>query len=205
MYNIFALPRSGHNFIIDCLNLRHPSLVDLEGGRGRWTLFDRLDKSKIDNKNIIIQRDLYNWLSSFLTHRKRISTIENKKIHNLHKEACIQSWYELSLECLRYTSYIKDPFIIKYNTFVSDENYKKSIYKHFNVEYNNMFLKVAAHGGGSSFDRMKYNGQASDMSTMNRYDQIDADVRKEIEQLVMTNKMLTDINNKLFPGFENGK
>ena len=69
------------------------------------------------------------------------------------------------------TNYIKYPskVFINYNEWVDSDEYKESIRKKLLIPTHHVSSIVRNNGGGSSFDKLRYNRKAGDMAVNDRY------------------------------------
>lgn len=75
-----------------------------------------------------------------------------------------------------YELYLNPPpnvHIIIFDKWFMDINYRKEISKSLEIEFTDLTLnKVAKAGGGSTFDKLEFDGRAQEMNVLNRYKQM---------------------------------
>ena len=161
-----------HNYIYGLDNF------DLNG-------FKHIFKNKF-NKILIINRDPYNWIASnlkLLDYRSRLvflslkftPTKESKKFQQ-------RKWFGYTMARLEmYKQYIKqslgdinlmnESFIdISYNEWFISKDYRKKIANKLKLDFTDNGLNtVEGYPFGSSFDKFKFNGHATEMDVLNRW------------------------------------
>lgn len=84
----------------------------------------------------------------------------------------INKWLEIAKEYKGVTNHVPGFVKVYYDQFFVDEEYRRTICTQINGTYNENEINVVARaGGGSSFDRVNYDGNASDMRVLERYKQ----------------------------------
>lgn len=79
-------------------------------------------------------------------------------------------WKELAKEYLGITSYLGEDVIkINYNEWFRSKSYRKEISANFGEFTDKNFDFVPGIGGGSSFDRRKYDGKSKNMQVLTRW------------------------------------
>lgn len=119
---------------------------------------------------VIINRDPYNFIASCLNRcrinpSKRCSTYDGVR-------GLIDGWKELLKESLGETSVLKgyNTYDINFNKWFSDIRYRKHLCEYLDMSFTDDGLNdVLLNGGGSSFDKLKFNGQAQQMNVLERY------------------------------------
>ena len=142
----------------------------------------RLDKVY----NIVVLRDAFNNLASYmkLTKRYRDRTIEN---WGKFKE----NWKTQAREVLNPTFTIP----ILYNKWKVSSEYRRSICVLLGLRFTDFgFNRVPHNGSGSSFDEMNYDGKASEMNTLKRYEEEE----KDGLFLELIDQELVDLTRKVF-------
>jgi hypothetical protein len=107
---------------------------------------------------MVILRDPYNWFASWIQCKHKVDSSESGL-----------AWY---LTYLQYVINQGNPFICFNRWFVSEE-YRRGL-EHFLdlCESDDNLQRVAANGGGSSFDDTQYDGRAQDMAVLSRFEQV---------------------------------
>jgi len=129
--------------------------------------------------DIVIVRDIYNWLASSLVlcARKPLSPygysscIDSKIYHKL--ENAIAIWQIHAEEALGTTSHLQQPTLpILFNCWFVDQSYRESICETLGVPYQDTTLDyvTSVYGRASRFDAQRYEGHASDMQVLNRWE-----------------------------------
>ena len=124
----------------------------------------RIDVLKPTNPPVLIVRDAWNWVASKITQKKKFGNYDEQRKQNIHREIAL---YKTYLKALINS----DEFLgVNYNLWFVSDHYKKTIARKLNLKTIDKGLqKVSSHGSGSSFDGMKFNGNAQEMDVMNRY------------------------------------
>ena len=143
--------------------------------------------------DIIIIRDIYNWLSSTLVECRRDNlslfpqyatkkninswyhyavTIDGRDYINL--DSLMKSWITHAEEVLGKTDFLAPPkYFILYNRWLLEEQYRKDICEFLGVEYRDELIHHVArvYGKAGSFDYAKlYDGRAQTMALMHRWE-----------------------------------
>lgn len=140
--------------------------------------------------NILILRDVFNWLASLLMTKgesrpklnlypeynilgrkdwaKYASVLPVRNYHSTNKEY-LGFWKCYAEEFLGKTDYLKDKKIcISFNQWFLDEDYRIKIANLLNLEYSDLSLDYA--GSPSSFDKTQYyHGDAQGMGALDRW------------------------------------
>ena len=87
-------------------------------------------------------------------------------------ERLLGKWLAIAKEFKGVTNHVPGFIKIYYDQFFTDETYRRNICSQLNGVYNEDELNVVARaGGGSSFDRITYDGNAAEMKVLERYKQ----------------------------------
>jgi len=122
---------------------------------------------KSDGVVVLQLRDFLNWYSSYFVHRGGKVNIKIVKRY----EELMQVFYSPEDQVIR----------IMYDDFVQSLEYRKNICQQLEGRYNEIKLdSVRNSGGGSSFDGIKYNGNAQKMNVLKRYKQVDPLIYKKV-------------------------
>lgn len=140
--------------------------------------------------NILILRDVFNWLASILMTKEEVrpkldlypeyntlgrkdwarhaSIIPERNYHATNKE-CLEFWKCYAEEFLGRTNYLKDKKIcVSFNQWFLNEDYRIKIADLLNLKYSDFSLDYA--GSPSSFDRRNYyRGKAQEMKALERW------------------------------------
>ena len=127
-------------------------------------------KEKLD---LIILRDPFNLLAS---RRKYIGQLDRKTTYISGLKPS-QLWITYANEYLGVTKYLRNKKIaVNYNKWCSSKKYRAELANSLGIVFTDHgFGKVAKFGGGSSFDSTKYDGQASEMETTQRWEKFKYD------------------------------
>lgn len=119
-----------------------------------------------DVRYIVIVRDPYNWLASFLLHPKT-----QRPGWDVNIPGRIAIWKEHVREALGETNVLGDNVIfIDFSRWVKSEEYRKEIAVRFDLEYSDKGLDdVLSAGDGSTFDGIRFDGKARQMKVLERY------------------------------------
>lgn len=142
--------------------------------------------------DIIILRDVYNWLTSTLVECRRTNlsqlpehasknpqawfhyacTIDAKDYINI--DIIMRSWILHAREILGKTNFLEEPkYFILFNRWLQEEQYRKDICKFLGVEYREELIHQVARvsGKAGSFDSAPlYDGKAQTMLLMHRWE-----------------------------------
>lgn len=91
-----------------------------------------------------------------------------------------------------------DTVIIKYNNWVSSKKYRQEIAYQLDIPFVDKIEYVPTYGGGSSFDKLHYQGRGSQMRVLERW-QIIRDVYPELFEDVLIKELSQQIFG-FFPG-----
>ncbi len=106
-------------------------------------------------------------------------------------------WKELAREYLGITSYLGEDVIkVNYNKWFKEKSYRRLLSKHFGRFTDKNFDFVPGIGGGSSFDRRKYDGRSGNMQVLSRWrDYIN---KERYYKNIFEDKELMDLSSKIF-------
>lgn len=126
------------------------------------------------NYTILLMRDPFNHFASIMKkHIKKGKTGKDAP----PQAKIVKLWVQFAREALGETSYLpKDTVFINYNKWFLEEDYRKSISQLLDLEFTDRWLnKVTKHGTGSSFDKVKYDGNAQEMDVLDRWKEFEND------------------------------
>ena len=150
--------------------------------------------------DLIIIRDPFNLLASRIKGNRKRENARNFDLMKVYSKKLTlpELWIAYAKECLNETDYLKNKkIVIKYNSWFSDESYRKQIAEKIGLEFSDLgFNEVVRAGGiGSSFDGTSFSGQASKMDVLSRWKiLIDDPLFRELTN----NKELIEYSTKLF-------
>jgi len=151
-------------------------------------------KSKTYN-SLIVLRDPYNLIASKL----RWYRGEKWKPSKQELDQTPVLWKMYAKEFLSQTSYLKNKICINYNNWFSSRDYKKQLaQKLFLSSFDKGVEKVAQWGPntwGDSFDNTKFEGQASQMKVLSRWQAFKDD--SEYIKLI-SDKELQSLSHQIF-------
>jgi len=123
-------------------------------------------------KYIVVIRDPYNLFASRAKKEEDLKSVgknTTSMVGNLTSEA-IELWKELAYEYLDNKSILKNKICVNYNLWSSCKKYRQKLAKKIGIYFTDEgFREVPVFGNGSSFDFMKYNGNAQNMKIHERY------------------------------------
>ena len=155
-----AVKRSGHAFVgrmirswCDC------PYVDMENFR-----ISQLRTLKLKSNVVLVlqTRDLLNWWASYSRSRSTMNT------------GMGQIWYRIAR--LFYQDNLQEFKVVKvdFEQFFDSQEYRMGVCAALDGIYNEDKLHhIALNGGGSSFSRTKYDGNAQEMPILERWKQVD--------------------------------
>jgi len=127
-------------------------------------IFENPDNLLVDTKRevsekyaIIILRDPYNWLTSLSTDKKRQKNIDN----------FIQLWKETAEKFFIHKPN-ENYYPVNYNRFISDKEYRRKLSFYMNENFSDKGMNRVS-SKGSSFDGNKFDGNAQNMPTKDRW------------------------------------
>lgn len=108
-----------------------------------------VDKEELNNKTIIIIRDIYDNIISRLKVNQTPKFVWWSEINHSY----INVYINILKEALGYTNYYPNKVIINYNDYISNNNYRNNILStYFNLSYlDSMSKEIPTYGGGKSF------------------------------------------------------
>lgn len=120
---------------------------------------------------LLILRDPFNLFASRMSWEGEEDRITLNFEGKLGKKVLIGLWKSYAREYLGQTHYLKDKVIVvNYNRWFSDKNYRTELAEKLGLEFTDKdFRKVSTAGGGSSFDKIKYDGYADKMRVFDRW------------------------------------
>ena len=132
-----------------------------EFSENKEELLDGIELGEV--KTIMILRNPWNQMASHIQWRPESSPDRRNYVIEL-----ISDFQD------DYLTGIKDIDFIIYDKWFQDINYRKQISEKLGLEFSDEGLQtVVSIGGGSSFDGIKYNGNAQEMDVLSRYKQVD--------------------------------
>lgn len=146
--------------------------------------------------DLLIIRDPFNLIASRLKSGKIDVKTETKDMVDL--------WIDYAKEFLGETEYLNQSKIcLNYNEWFQNVEYRKEIANQLELEFSDRGKdEVSYHGGGSSFDRRKLEGKATQMDVLNRWKHFCDD--PNYRQL-LNNQQLIEYSERIFgqiPGTE---
>jgi len=120
--------------------------------------------SKKDCVIVLQIRDLLNWYASCLAMRDTLEKIHVEWMNGYKK--IIQEFY--------VPTYLKDHTVVyvTYDTFFIDQDYRKRVCFELGGIYSEEKLEVIEGYARSSFSKYSHNGEAQEMTVLNRYTQV---------------------------------
>jgi hypothetical protein len=116
-----------------------------------------------DVLNVVILRDPFNWFASLTMRLLYQLKDEGVRFH-------IDDWKSHAREFLGRTNILKRKVTINYNTWFVNPAYRRAVAKSLKVPFTDKnFQKVATEGGGSSFDKTRFNRKAQKMKVFDRW------------------------------------
>lgn len=161
------------------------------------------DKNKIFGNpdrevNVVILRDFYNWLASYMRLSDSVLSIEDGAEQ-------INSWVSYAREYSSKTDHLAsiDKVGVLFNVWHSSESYRREIAERLQIPFTDAnFNKVSRERGGSSFDQRKYNGRANEMKLDKRWARFIQERPprhiKRYKQLVALHPEARDLNDQIF-------
>jgi len=127
--------------------------------------------------SIIILRDFFNWAASLT---KYWSNVPLKNRSPNRRVNFVKTWKTYAREFLNITNILPDKIPLNYNTWCDSKEYRQTISTKFGDHYSDKTLETVAlsgifmtpGGAGSSFDRFKHQGRASEMLVKHRWMQM---------------------------------
>lgn len=136
--------------------------------------------------DILILRDPYNTFASLIK--------SGEKFNNL--DFIIDKWLEHAREYLGLSNYLHNRVSISYNQWFQNKAYRQKIAENLGLIFTDAGINtVSVVGKGSSFDRVNYDGKASQMTVLSRYqDFLDHPVMLK----VLANQELNELSQEIF-------
>jgi hypothetical protein len=121
-------------------------------------------------RDVLILRDPFNLVASRL-HSGRAS------VKHRHEDV-LSIWLEHAREYLGEQNSLTNKVAINFNAWASDPTYRKALADKLGLVFADTGVdSVPTIGGGSSFDRLSYDGRASEMDVQGRWRQFEDDDR----------------------------
>lgn len=156
--------------------------------------------------NVVIVRDVYNMLASYMKKATKCMTME--KGQNI-----LRLWKTHALEYLGSTSHLssQERVGVCFNKWQLDKRYRQGIAKQLGIEFTDAnYQNVPPEGRGSSFDRRSFDGKASQMEIHTRWKQFleTSDTKRvnRYRELLMSSPRALELSNEIcghIPGTEN--
>ncbi|MEM1169856.1 MAG: hypothetical protein AAGJ08_12450 [Cyanobacteria bacterium P01_H01_bin.35] len=129
-----------------------------------------LGKSAI-RYDLLILRDPFNLLASRL---KTSSKVSHFLSVNSQNKTMVDLWLDYGKEYLGQTNYLKhNKICINYNQWFADIEYRRQIADKLQMEFSDAGIdQVNSFGGGSSFEGKQFDGKASSMDVLNRWQKV---------------------------------
>ena len=151
--------------------------------------------------DLLILRDPFNLLASRLKTSSKVSYFLSVNSQN---QTMVDLWLDYAKEYLGETNYLKhNKICINYNQWFADIEYRRQIAEKLQMEFSDAGIdQVTGFGGGSSFERKQFNGKATSMDVLNRWQKVSDNPRyKEF----FTNQEILKYSERIFgdiPGTE---
>jgi len=136
---------------------------------------DRSLGKSLHRFDILVLRDPFNMVASML---KKTDKTELKK----YREASITNarldlWKEYAREFLGLTNYLtNNKLVISFNKWTVNRQYRRSLAEKIGLKFTDHSMSsVSEFGKGSSFDGLKFNGQADKMKVLERWKEFETD------------------------------
>lgn len=183
-----APSRSGHFFI---QNMIRSWLVGVPIYNAEDLVPRKLWKAPLKNNTIVVLqiRDLLNWYSSTVQANVNGRCTLSEDVLRYHFTIKTKIWWRTAKEFYGLTDYLSAFQVLRvdYDEFVKSPQIRKNICRELGGQYNEDRLnEIHKAGGGSSFDRFKYNNSGSVMNVLNRYQQISSEYYKYFDVLQQT-------------------
>ena len=156
--NKYDYKKSGWRRFVD---MRESSTVQQIFSFEDYYVRNVISKLKFDNYHlVVVVRDAYNLLASTLKY------VENRggndsDYYLKHRDERVKRLLE---------HYSQSKYHINYNKWVISKKYRDEVANYFNLKNTDRGLEeVGDFGKGSSFDRLKFDGKASEMNVFERY------------------------------------
>jgi hypothetical protein len=109
---------------------------------------------------LLLLRDPFNWLAS----------VYAKASASLDADGALAAWGEYAREYSRDSGKLPQAIPISYNRWLSDRDYRGGIASQLALCGDDRYFRVVTpHAGGSSFDGMRFNGNAARMRLTDRW------------------------------------
>jgi len=136
--------------------------------------------------NILIMRDLFNWLAS---------KIKGGQADNLVE--LLLSWESQAREYLGLTNNLLPKILINYNRWCQDLDYRQELAGELGADtFLASWEKMLIHGGGSSFDGLNYATNASRMDLLKRFEYFKDD--NQYRDIIAQNRHLVALSEQIF-------
>jgi hypothetical protein len=140
-----------------------------------------------DNKYIIILRNPWNIVASQI---KKISDMGGMNNMDINRDTDV--WIEFYKHYIEKTK--PNTHYIIFDKWFIDIEYRKKISTDLGIEFSDINLNhVSGIGGGSSFDKVNFNGNAQKMNVLKRYEEMASD--KKMLNFLKTEKAI-ELKNK---------
>ncbi|MDY7004753.1 MAG: hypothetical protein SWX82_12555 [Cyanobacteriota bacterium] len=132
--------------------------------------------------DVLIIRDPFNLFASRL--KKRLQMEKNNQLTENYKfdflsvrdphQTLADLWINYAKEYLGETNYLKhNKICINYNQWFADVEYRRQIADKLQMEFSDTGIdKVTSFGGGSSFEGKQFDGKATSMDVLNRWQKV---------------------------------
>lgn len=139
--------------------------------------------------DILILRDPYNNFASLIKKEESINLSKNP-------DAIIKKWIEHAKEYLGLSNYFQNRISISYNEWFTNKAYRQKIAEALGLVFTDAGINMVPNvGKGSSFDKVNYAGQASQMNVLSRYKVF---LDHPIMLKVLANKELNELSEEIF-------
>jgi len=171
--NTYSASRSGHNFVTSTIKSWFPNEI-LELNSGENIIISEIGENNCkEGIKVLIIRDFLNWAASY--HMMITPMLEKENVHRYNSafKNLLRVYKELIEEYVESVHFHPDVKIY-YNKFRDDKEYRKEICEKLGGEYTEIVLEYIPRAGrGSSFDKDRFQGRASQMTTNTRYKEVD--------------------------------
>lgn len=141
-----------------------------------------LTKKQEDIQYIHILRDCYNTFASAKMAKYKPERFRNVRL----------AWEAIAKQIVE-----NNVSHILYNKWFTSKEYREEKCDEFGlIKGDGGLMNVQSYGGGSSFDKLKFNKNAQSMDVLNRYKKYDSETNKDFIELFT--KPIVELNSKIF-------
>jgi len=181
--------------LLQLLSPTHAFIASMEDHELSIRLFHNVP---CQTTNILILRDPFNLFSSRIRFASKVDKpFAFPRDSGPYMQRVVHLWKAHAREYLGLTDHLENKVCIFFNSWFTNENYRKSLSRDLQLKFTDRgFSRVAHNGGGSSFDGQNFDGNNTKMDVLNRKIHL-TDKEKLLLNTILEDEELQDLNRRI--------